>query len=99
MSDDGHSVLFTKLYEFVCQGKVVAVFFGMNYFALHAVFCHDGVEVALHDADCAGVAPCRLFGVEGDTNKEFITDNIFQSRVCNCGFVTIASYQCSCADG
>ena len=77
MPDDEHSVILTELNEFVCQAKVISVFFRVYHFTLHAVFGHNGVEVAAHYVGCAGVATRSLFGINGDTNKEFIAENIF----------------------
>ena len=77
MPDDEHSVILAKLNEFVCQAKVISVFFRVYHFTLHAVFGHNGVEMAAYYIDCAGVATRSLFGINGDTNEEFITENIF----------------------
>ena len=63
MPDDEHSVILAELNEFVCQAKVISVFFRVYHFTLHAVFGHNGVEVAAHYIDCAGVAPRSLFEV------------------------------------
>ena len=76
MSDDEHSVILSELNEFVCQAKVISVFFRVYHFTLHAVFGHNGVEVAANYIDCAGVATRSLFGINGDTDKEFITENV-----------------------
>ena len=77
MPDDEHSVILAELNEFVCQAKVISVFFRVYHFTFHAVFGHNGVEVTAYHIDSAGVATHSLFGIDGDTNEEFITENIF----------------------
>ena len=41
MTDYVHSIVFTKLYEFICLAEIITVFLRMNGLTLHTVLCNN----------------------------------------------------------
>ena len=91
-----YTVLNPEIHELVSFCKVVHSFCRMNLFHLHAVFSHNSVEMFLHNLHGRCIYTRRLPHVQCSSDKELVTNSIFQSFfIHHSSFVTSASHHYS----
>ena len=78
VTNDGHAILFTEVYQGVCRCKVIPVFLRMDDLAFHAVLRDDRVEVMFGNGNGSSVFAGDLPLVQRRTDEKFIAEGCFQ---------------------